>query len=256
LFATPREKRLLKTIERETKQTILPFEPPSSEDITKQRVEEFKESIGDAIGSQDLEFFQQLAWDYAAEHSMELSEVAGALVYLAQKEQPLLVNAQPLPGYNQDRGRDRNDRGESRGRRDREERGGKRRAPDVALESFRLEVGREHGATPRDIVGAIANEANIDSQYIGNIKLHQAFSVVELPADMPKEVEQHLKGVVIRNKKIDLKRDPRASGDSRPRGGKRNDRGGNRDDRGNRGGNRDGGRRDDRGGSRRRSNRD
>jgi ATP-dependent RNA helicase DeaD len=77
------------------------------------------------------------------------------------------------------------------------------------MQAYRIEVGREHGATPRDIVGAIANEANLSSKFIGNIKLMPNFSVVELPADMPTEVQQQLKQTRIRNQQLDLKVDPR-----------------------------------------------
>ncbi|MDU0113813.1 DEAD/DEAH box helicase [Psychrosphaera aquimarina] len=222
LFAAPRERRLLKTIERETKQTILPYEAPSNEEVTQLRVSSFKEKVADALGSQELEFFNKLAAEFAAEHNMEIAEVAGALAFLAQQEAPLQVKGRSMPGHNNaddrsgDRGgRERNgrdrDRGERGGRdRDRSERGPRTdRDPGVKMQAYRIEVGREHGATPRDIVGAIANEANLSSKFIGNIKLMPNFSVVELPADMPTEVQQQLKQTRIRNQQLDLKVDPR-----------------------------------------------
>ena len=243
LFATPRERRLLKTIERETKQTILPYEPPSNEEVTKLRVAAFKERIADNLGSQDLEFFQQLAYEFASEHSMDMAEVAGALLFMAQQEAPLQVSGSSMPGHNNadDRGRDRRDRGE------RGERGGRGRDTGVPMQAYRIEVGREHKVTPKDIVGAIANEANISSKYIGNIKILPAFSVVELPADMPAETSEILKKARVRNKELDIKVDPRG-GDGLGEGGRgRRDGGrGRRDDRGGRG------RRDDRGGRGRR----
>ncbi|MDC2890462.1 DEAD/DEAH box helicase [Psychrosphaera algicola] len=97
LFAAPRERRLLKTIERETKQTILPYEAPSNEEVTQLRVSSFKEKISDALGSQELEFFQKLAIEYAEEHQMDVAEVAGALTYLAQQEAPLQVTGKGMP---------------------------------------------------------------------------------------------------------------------------------------------------------------
>ena len=243
LFASPRERRLLKTIERETKQTILPYEPPSNEEVTQLRVAGFKEKMADALGSQDLSFFQQLAYEFAAEHEMDIAEVAGALAYLAQQDAPLQVTGKGMPGHSNadDRGRrDRNERGE-RGR-------GRDRDPGVKMQAYRIEVGREHGVSPRDIVGAIANEANLSSKFIGNIKLCPNFSVVELPADMPAEVQEALKKTKVRNQELDIKVDPRGGEgvgrrDDRGGRGRRDDRGGRgRDDRGGRG------RRDDRGG--------
>ncbi len=232
LFATPRERRLLKTIERETKQTILPYEPPSNEEVTNLRVAAFKERIADNLGSQDLEFFQQLAYEFASEHKMDMAEVAGALLFMAQQESPLQVSGSAMPGHNNadDRGgRDRRDRGE------RGERGGRGRDTGVPMQAYRIEVGRDNKVTPKDIVGAIANEANISSKYIGNIKIMPGFSVVELPADMPKETSDILKKARVRNKELDIKVDPR--GGEGVGGGRRDDRGGRgrRDDRGGRG---------------------
>ncbi len=247
LFATPRERRLLKTIERETKQTILPYEPPSNEEVTKLRVAAFKERIADNLGSQDLEFFQQLAFEFASEHKMDMAEVAGALLFMAQQEAPLQVSGSSMPGHNNadDRGgRDRRDRGE------RGERGGRGRDTGVPMQAYRIEVGRENKVTPKDIVGAIANEANISSKYIGNIKIMPNFSVVELPADMPKETSDILKKARVRNKELDIKVDPRGGegvGGGRRDGGRgrRDDRGGRRGEgrRGNHRGQRDGERR-------------
>ena len=50
---------------------------------------------------------------------------------------------------------------------------------------YRLEVGHQHGATPQNIVGAIANEAGIESRYIGRIEIHDDYSTVDLPDGMP-----------------------------------------------------------------------
>jgi ATP-dependent RNA helicase DeaD len=225
LFAAPREKRLLKNIERETKQTILPYEPPSNEEVTQLRVAAFKERIADVMGSKDLDFFQQLVTDFASEHQMEAAEAAAALAFMAQEEAPLQVSGSALPGSNRvDDRRDRKERGD-------------RRDPGVPMQAYRIEVGREHNVSPKEIVGAIANEANLSSKYIGNIKIMPAFTIVELPADMPNETEQVLKKVRVRNRQLDIKVDPRGGeGVGRQGRGRRDDRGGRgRDDRGGRG---------------------
>jgi ATP-dependent RNA helicase DeaD len=77
--------------------------------------------------------------------------------------------------------------------------------------TYRIEVGKEHGVRAGDIVGAIANEANIDSQFIGNIKLFDHFSTVELPADIPTEIFQHLKKVYVRKQKLNISVDTGAA---------------------------------------------
>jgi ATP-dependent RNA helicase DeaD len=240
LFATPRERRLLKTIERETKQIILPYEPPSNEEVTQLRVAAFKEKVADVIGGQDLDFFTGLVNEYAQEHGQDALEIAAALAFMAQQDAPLQVTGRGMPGNNKfDDGRGRGEgRGRDRDRGGRGERGGRGdRDPGVKMQAYRIEVGREHGATPRDIVGAIANEANISSKFIGNIKLMPGFSVVELPADMPNDTQQKLKQTKVRNQVLDIKVDPRGGEGV---GGRGEGRG--RDDRGGRG------RRDDRGG--------
>ena len=244
LFATPRERRLLKTIERETKQTILPYEPPTNEEVTQLRVAAFKERIADVIGGQDLDFFTNLVNEYAEEHGQELGEVAAALAFMAQQEAPLQVTGKGMPGNN--KFEDRNSRDRNGRDRDRGERGGRGRDTGVPMQAYRIEVGREHGVTPKDIVGAIANEANISSKFIGNIKLMPNFSVVELPADMPTETAEQLKKTRVRNQQLDIKVDPRGGQGVGERGGRRDGggRGRGRDDRGGRGrgGNRDGNR--------------
>ena len=91
----------------------------------------------------------------------------------------------------------------NRDSKDREPRESKRRSsrtdPNVVMQQYRLEVGREHQVTPGDIVGAIANEADIDSAYIGGINIQDDYSTVELPDGMPKEIFNHLKKVRVRN---------------------------------------------------------
>ncbi len=230
LFATPRERRLLKTIERETKQTILPYEPPSNEEVTQLRTAAFKEKIADVIAGQDLSFFQDLIEQFAAESNQEGLDIAAALAFMAQQEAPLQVTGRGMPGNN--KFEDRNSRDRDRGGRDRSS-----RDPGVPMQAYRIEVGREHGVSPKDIVGAIANEANISSKFIGNIKLMPNFSVVELPADMPTETQQKLKQTKVRNQVLDIKVDPRGGqgvggrgrddrgGRGRPRRNDRNDRG-------------------------------
>ena len=265
LFASPRERRLLKTIERETKQTILPYEPPTNEEVTQLRVASFKEKVADALGSQDLSFFQSLVTDFAEEHSMDMLEVAASLAYLAQQDAPLQLTGKGMPGSNNaderggrdrdGRGRDRDGRGRDRDRGERSERGGRGRDTGVPMQAYRIEVGREHGVSPKDIVGAIANEANLSSKFIGNIKIMPGFSVVELPSDMPTEIQQTLKQTRVRNQQLDLKVDPRGGegvGGGRPDRGGRRDGGGRRDERGSR----DGGRGRGRGGEGHRGKRD
>lgn len=229
LFVSPRERRLLRTIEHATKQPIEQMSLPTGRVIEQRRIESFREQLAQTIETQDLSFFQTLINDWREKIETTENDLAAALLYLAQKDQPLNVASQfPEIREPHARGGDRDDR-PRRERSDRPERSGERpdRGPRVKREmkgdyqTYRIEVGKEHGVRAGDIVGAIANEANIDSQFIGNIKLFDHFSTVELPAAIPNEIFQHLKKVYVRKQKLNITVDSGAApaGDRRPSNG-------------------------------------
>ncbi|HAF56310.1 MAG TPA: ATP-dependent RNA helicase, partial [Thauera sp.] len=89
LFVAPRETRMLKMIERATRQPITPIALPSSEEVTNLRVAQFKRQVVDAIGSEDLGFFMGIVNDLVDENELDIHEVAAALTLLAQRERPL-----------------------------------------------------------------------------------------------------------------------------------------------------------------------
>ncbi|WP_445768761.1 DEAD/DEAH box helicase [Rheinheimera sp.] len=229
LFVSPRERRLLRTIEHATKQPIEQMSLPTGRVIEQRRIESFREQLAQTIETQDLSFFQTLINDWREKIETTENDLAAALLYLAQKDQPLNVASQfPEIREPHARGGERDDR-PRRERSDRPERSGERpdRGPRVKREmkgdyqTYRIEVGKEHGVRAGDIVGAIANEANIDSQFIGNIKLFDHFSTVELPAAIPNEIFQHLKKVYVRKQKLNITVDSGAApaGDRRPSNG-------------------------------------
>ncbi len=199
LFSSPRERRMLFAIEKATKAPLKEMQLPCAETIASKRVEQFKQTITDTMESVDLTFFTQLVDEYTQSQDISAHEAAAALVYLCQKDRPLQYKEEiPAPRESRERNSHSN-RNERPSRGERGERRPRRQQSDVALTTYRIEVGRDQGVTPRDIVGAIANEAGIDSQHIGHIKLHNDFSTVDLPAGMPKDMLQHLKRVRIRN---------------------------------------------------------
>ncbi|MDX3775220.1 DEAD/DEAH box helicase [Chromatiaceae bacterium AAb-1] len=215
LFVSPRERRLLRTIEHATKQPIEKMSLPSGQIIEQRRIESFREQLAQTIETQNLSFFQDLVTDWRETLETSDVEMAAALLYLAQKDQPLNV-AEQFPEIREPHARAERD---DRSRRDRPERAERpERGPKVRRElkgdyaTYRIEVGKEHGVRAGDIVGAIANEANIDSQFIGNIKLFDQFSTVELPANIPAEIFQHLKKVYVRKQKLNIALDNHAAG--------------------------------------------
>lgn len=207
LFVSPRERRLLRTIEHATKQPIEKMSLPSGQVIEQRRIDSFREQLAQTIETQNLSFFQDLINDWREKVDATDADLAAALLYLAQKDQPLNVASQ-FPEIREPHARGERDDRQRRERSDRAERG--ERGPRVRREmkgdyqTYRIEVGKEHGVRAGDIVGAIANEANIDSQFIGNIKLFDHFSTVELPAAIPNEIFQHLKKVYVRKQKLNI----------------------------------------------------
>lgn len=246
LFVAPREKRLLYTIEKATRKPITLMELPSGATVTKHRIDQFTQQITDTLKEQaDLSFFNDLLAEYSHANDVSPEDIASALAYLLQRERPLQVKFTDIKPERSER-RDRDDRGgrDDRGSRDRGSREDRPRRDrnDENMERYRIEVGRNHEARPGDIVGAIANEAGIESRFIGHIKLFDEFSTVDLPAGISKDILAKLKKVRVRNRPLEITLDqggPRG-GDDFPGRGKKRDfgpRDGNRDF-----GGRDGGR--------------
>ncbi|MBT5331873.1 MAG: DEAD/DEAH box helicase [Porticoccaceae bacterium] len=247
LFVAPRERRLLGSIEKATRQKMTELQLPSKEQINQKRGSQFKASITEALETENLDFFNSLVAEYLREHGTEPEQLAAALAYLAQKDQPIIVkdtprkerqnarmerNSQPREGSFRDsdrsRGRSKNrdfdDERPRKSKRDRnaEKSSGKHQNDaDIDMETYRLEVGHNHEVKPGDIVGAIANEADIDSAYIGRIQLFEDHSTVDLPTGMPKELFQHLKKVRVRNQPLNLAKVDGGKSDSGNKG-KRN----------------------------------
>ena len=214
LFVAPREKRMLFAIERATRKKIERMELPSTESINDKRIGKFKQRITDTLAEEDLSFFSQLVEQYEQEHNVPAIEIAAALAQLLQGDIPLLLQNKPQAKDRKGKGRDDWDR-EERPRRDRPERSDRERAPrrerqssdsaiDEGMERYRIEVGHEHQVKPGNIVGAIANEADIESKYIGRISIYDDHSTVDLPEGMPKELLYTLKKVWVAGQQLKI----------------------------------------------------
>lgn len=260
LFVENRERRLLRNIERTMKLTIPEADLPNVELLGKRRLEKFAAKVQQQLESSDLDQYRALLSQIqpvAEGEELDMETLAAALLKMAQGERSLIVPPD-APMRPKREFRDRDDRFERRGDRndrgprgDRPERGGedrpRRERRDAGdMELYRIEVGRDDGVEVRHIVGAIANEGDISSRYIGNIKLFASHSTIELPKGMPGEVLQHFTRTRILNKPMNMQ----LLGDAQPRpdrGGER--RGGGRGFGGER---REGGRSEGRGGEGRR----
>ena len=218
LFITPREKRMLKTIEKATRQPIEAMEMPTAEVISAKRVAAFKEKIRSVIDTGELEKFKELVESMVAEGSTTATEgaepisaidIAAAVIKIWQKKQPLFPELKPLdaPREKNRGGRDFLGRdsekfsgdftSEEKSRLRKERKEGSNGVEEGFLRYY-MGVGRMDRVTPKDIVGAIAGEGNISSSNIGRIKLFDRFSTVELPETLPQEVLDILSGMTIR----------------------------------------------------------
>ncbi|NOY84089.1 MAG: DEAD/DEAH box helicase [Nitrospirae bacterium] len=202
LFASPRERRLLKEIERATKQKIELMTLPSPKDIQNIRVARFKQQITDVLGcAEDLSFYRTLVDQYREEHAVSDLDIAAALVKLAQKDRPLLMKVKPISEKRPDF--------ESVPRRlklaSKREPGRFREVPED-MERFRIEVGHQDGVQPGNIVGAITNEAGLTSKNIGHIKIYTDYSTVDLPKGMPPATFSVLKECWVSGRQLNISR--------------------------------------------------
>ena len=228
LFAAPRERRMLKAIERATRQDIEPMQLPTTDVVNDIRISRFKDKITESLGMDDADvaLYQEIIEQYQNEHNVPALEIAAALVKMVQGSTPLLLKDQPQrERFNDDfeARRDRGDRNErSRGRdRDGEDASRKprrrERGNDVDMQTYRMSVGYDQGVSPKHIVGAIANEAGIESRFIGAIEISDGSSTVDLPAGMPDDVFSKLKGIRILGKAINLTLSDGVSDSGEPR---------------------------------------
>ncbi|MFK7994998.1 MAG: DEAD/DEAH box helicase [Granulosicoccus sp.] len=308
LFVTQRERHLLGSIERATRQKIETLQLPTVEMVNNKRIGDFKQRIADTLAGGELAYLQRLVEEFSRDHDVPPERVGAALAKLCMGDQPLLLSAkperprkdrkEPKPGARQNENasgkterqfkRERSNAAPSRtpgadkkqpelgtdtnpkaqphtaddkaGKSDKRvkpvntrddaslnaaskpsgaakaskpagdekkspvidttvtpgSRAERRRAAEIAdieLERFRVEVGSSHGVQPENLVGAIANEAGLDSEFIGRIKIEEKHSFVELPAGMPKFLLKDLKRVWVCNHQLNITRIGTASND-------------------------------------------
>jgi ATP-dependent RNA helicase DeaD len=211
LFVAPREKRLLSAIEKATRKKIEIMELPTTELINDKRIARFKQRITDTLATEDLVFFTQLIEQYQQEHNVPAEDIAAALAQLLQGDAPFLLQKKPQHTASQsraDKSRDRDERPPRQQRaRTEYDRPARKESPvEDGMERFRIEVGHNHNVMPGNIVGAIANEAGVESQYIGRINIYDDYSVVDLPEGMPKEIFNELKKVWVVGQQLKISR--------------------------------------------------
>jgi len=204
LFVAPREKRMLHALEKATKSSIEIMQPPSTEKINERRIARFKQRITDTLASNEPGLFAELIDQYHREHKVPVLDIASALAQLLQGDTPLLFQAGPAPDARAKWDREDSSRGKKQPAKKRDRAARKDTPPEKGMQRYRIEVGYKHEVKPGNIVGAIANEAGIDSQYIGRINIHDEFSLVDLPEDMPNALFKSLKYVWVAGQQLQI----------------------------------------------------
>ncbi len=214
LFVSPRERNLLKMIERATKKKIERMELPSTEDVNNTRVAKFKQQITDTLANAELQKYQDVIESYQNEHNIPAIEIAAALAKIARGREPLFLKHKEVQEIPEDPN-----------------------APVIkdGFARYRISVGNKDRIKVGNIVAALANEGGIETDFISKITLFESYSTVDLPEDMPEETRERIAQIKVAGRKLNIK--DYDGGDSHS--GKRNrsrNRSRRRDDRGRSGG--------------------
>jgi ATP-dependent RNA helicase DeaD len=244
LFIAPRERNMLRAIERATRQVIEPMNLPSVDAVNTLRIAKFKQRITETIAKGEGNLYRPVLEQMEAESGLPLMDIAAALASLSQGTTPLLLAGKPerpaeAPAPSA-RAFDREERPRptervrpsERERPSARERPAERERPtervpeerqrpsdlDQApverprrsgasqMETFRIEVGSVHGIKPGNIVGAIANEAGIEGVHIGRVDIREDHSYVDLPEGMPKQIFKELQKVRVAGRELRMSR--------------------------------------------------
>ncbi|MGB5108242.1 MAG: DEAD/DEAH box helicase, partial [Formosimonas sp.] len=221
LFITPREKHLLKVIERTTRQPISALELPTVQDVNNVRITRFKAQISDVLAEGGLDEFTSLIEEYEREHNIPTIEIAAALAKMARGNASLSLSKKTQAAFEEREPREvRSDVRFERQRESAPQREYKPRSSEAGTQTFRIAVGHDHGVKPGNIVGAIANEANIESRYIGRIDIRGDHTLLDLPSDLSSETIEHLRGVRVAGQMLNITADGQAM-PAAPRGPKK-----------------------------------
>ena len=205
IFATSSQRGKLKFIERMTRQEIEIVDPPSTDQINKMRIKRFHADIDKTIAERDMHFFEKLVNDFMEQSDHPVEKVAAAIAMMGQKDREFLMKDRPV--------RERSDKRKN-GRKGNEGGGRFSGPPEPGMARFRLAVGKQDGVRPGNIVGAVTNEASIDGDDIGSIRIHHAYTTIDLPADRADEIIDRLSETRVSGRAIKIRPYEERSGHS------------------------------------------
>jgi ATP-dependent RNA helicase DeaD len=196
LFVSPRERHMLKSIEKATRQTLTEAELPSVDDVNAQRMAKFRNSITDALGAPGFELFRRMIEDYERENDVPMVDIAAALAAQSRDGEQFLLSEPPPEKRRRDDRPERPDRPAKHARK-----------PGQGFATYRIAVGKRHKVSPGAIVGAIANEGGLHRSDFGHISIRPDHSLVELPAKLSHETVKALERTRIQGILINLQPD-------------------------------------------------
>jgi ATP-dependent RNA helicase DeaD len=199
LFVSPRERHLLKAIEKVTRQKLIEAELPSVDDVNAQRVAKWRDSITAALRAPGFDVFRGLIEEYERDHDVPMADIAAALALQSRDGEAFLMAPEPPP--------------EIRAPRERPERAERPvRRPGQGFATYRIDVGKRQRVMPGAIVGAIANEGGLHRSDFGHITIRPDSSLVELPEKLPPETLKALEKTRIQGVLINLQPERAAGG--------------------------------------------
>ena len=243
VFVRGREKRMLRDIEKATRQTVEEMALPTAKMLNEKRRERFRSRIVDTLHTEKNALYREVIESILAEHPVDALDVAAACARMVQGDKSLFIDeeadarAQQRQKRENDKEKEREQRGGRGDKREaREPRGERSRGrkavpdtdplplkgqPDVQMARYMVSVGYEDGLRPGNLVGAVANEADLESRFIGHIEILESYAIVDLPSGMPSEVMTTLKKARVCGRALDIKEFnpnaiPEPKGDSRP----------------------------------------
>jgi ATP-dependent RNA helicase DeaD len=199
LLVTPRERAMMRAIEKSTNQPMFRMELPTAKAVTDRRVSRFKQEIIDGIVPR-AEKYKELLQELAEEHELSFVDIAASLANLYRGHKSLWEREIDIAPIRDDRKERRRDRKEGNDRRMSE-----------GMERYRFSIGKAVGVEPRNIVGALVNELKIHKRHIGRIEIFDDKSFVDLPVGMPKELFNKMKKIRINGKRFSVDLDDGAS---------------------------------------------
>ncbi|GAC1527530.1 MAG: DEAD/DEAH box helicase [Vulcanimicrobiaceae bacterium] len=212
-FAEARETRLLRNIEHLTKRKIATESVPTVHDLRARRLDLMRDALQETLDAGEIDAYRTVVESLSGDY--DVVEIAAAAIKIADAArdggktddveiphgEPPQRAARPLVGA-----------GVARGERTAVAERPAGAAPKLRLRAsdstrIYIGVGRSGGIRPADLVGAIANEAHVDSKDIGHIDIADRFSLVEVPGPSADAIIAALRGATIRGKKVLVRRD-------------------------------------------------